>query len=451
MTRLLLVAHDIVGERMAGPGIRAWEMASALARRGVVVTLAVPGAAQAGGDFDVVGYDARGDSLRAAAGSADAILVQGLALANHPFLATLGAPLIADLYDPFILENLPGRSGALPGRRDRRDAGDRGALVSILQTADLFLCASEVQRDFWLGALAATGRVNSRTYDADPSLRRLIEVVPFGIPADPPLPGAPAIKGRVRGIGSDDIVALWGGGIWNWFDPLTLIRAVDRVSRTRPLRLVFLGTTSPSPHLPQMAAARRARELSAELGLTGRVVFFNEGWVPYVDRGRYLLDADIGVSCHLPAIETRYAFRTRLLDCIWAGLPMVVTNGDVLADLVTEHRLGEAVPALDVDAVTAALMRVVDAAADPAGRAAYAEAFAAVRPHFTWDAVVAPLVRFLEQPTRAADADGSVAAVAPATPLSALPARALEVVREEGLLALADEAVRYLAWRRRPK
>lgn len=467
MSRLLLVAHDVVGERMAGPGIRAWEMASALARRGVAVTLAAPGAPSGsppgslsgsppgpppGAEaFDVVGYDAVGATLRTAAKNADAILLQGLVLANHPFLAGLGVPLIADLYDPFILENLSGRAGGPAGRRARRDEGDRGALTAILETADLFLCASEVQQDFWLGALAAAGRVNAETYDADPTLRRLIEVVPFGIPTEPPLAGPPTFKGRVPGIGPDDIVALWGGGIWNWFDPVTLIRAVDRVSRTHPLRLVFLGTSSPSPHIPQMAAARNARALSDELGLTGRVVFFNEGWVPYLDRGRYLLEADIAVSCHLPAVETRYAFRTRLLDCIWAGLPMVVTGGDVLADVVEANELGMVVPALDEDALVAALLCVVDASQDPAGKAAYADAFARIRPAYTWDAVVAPLARFLEKPSRAADARGSMAAIAPPTPISALPGRAIQVVREEGLLALADEALHYLAWRRRSR
>ncbi len=39
----------------------------------------------------------------------------------------------------------------------------------------------------------------------------------------------PAIKGVVPGIGPDDKVILWGGGIYNWFDPLTLLRAVDKL------------------------------------------------------------------------------------------------------------------------------------------------------------------------------------------------------------------------------
>ena len=70
------------------------------------------------------------------------------------------------------------------------------------------------QRDMWLGHLAACGRVNPATYDADPTLRTLLRVVPFGVADEPPPPGAPALRGVVRGIGVDDEILLWGGGIY---------------------------------------------------------------------------------------------------------------------------------------------------------------------------------------------------------------------------------------------
>ena len=73
--------------------------------------------------------------------------------------------------------------------------------------------------------------------------------------------------------------------------------------------------------------ARLAVARAEELGLRDRVVFFNEGWVPYEQRGAYLLEADLGVSAHFDDLESRFAFRTRLLDCFWAGLPVVTTVG----------------------------------------------------------------------------------------------------------------------------
>ncbi|MFQ5460857.1 MAG: glycosyltransferase, partial [Anaerolineae bacterium] len=374
----------------------------------------------------------------------------------------LDQPLVMDMYDPFVLENLPGRAHRSTAARLRHHAADVAALAAQLDAGDLFLCASEEQRDLWLGALAARGRVNPTTYAQDPSLRALIDVVPFGLPAKPPEESeGPVLKGAVDGIGPRDRVVLWGGGIWNWFDPLTLIRAVGRLADAEGrLRLFFLGTRSPNPNVPPAPMVASARDLARELGLLGTVVHFNEGWVPYAARGAYLSEADIGASCHLPYVEARFAYRTRLLDYIWAGLPMLVTAGDALADLVDRRGLGETVPPQDVAATAAALGRLLATLDDRAARTEMAARFEAVRPGLTWDRAVTPLVRFLSAPRRAADgppgrrtkgAGISAAPGAAPTPWRNLPGRAREVLGEGGPLMLLEEAARYLRWLRRPR
>ncbi len=451
MSHFLIIANDLIGERMAGPGIRAWEVARALHTAGIEVVLAAPGRALPAAPFPTVVYDHRGDTLRPVAEAAGGLVVQGLALAHYPFLAALDVPIAVDIYDPFVLENLQARVHELPSGRRRHHASDLEVLVAQLERGDFFLCASEGQWDFWLGMLTAIGRVNPDTYDGDHTLRRLLDVMPFGLPAEAPVAARPVLKGVVPGIGPEDYVVLWGGGIWNWFDPLTLIRAVANVAEERPhLRLFFMGTAvPPSQYRPSQAMAARAHELARELGVLDRVVFFNTEWVPYADRGAYLLEADLGASTHLPHLETRFAFRTRLLDCFWAGLPMVVTGGDVLSDLVARQGLGRAVPPEDVAAVANAIRAVMD---EPAGRAGYGPRFAAVRNDLTWARAVAPLVSFARSPWRAADQPSGPSSMGhvTATPLQQLPARAVEVLREGGPLLLAEEAVRYVRWRRRP-
>ena len=84
-------------------------------------------------------------------------------------------------------------------------------------------------------------------------------------------------------------------------------------------------------------------------------MFFNEGWVEYEDRQNYLLEADVGVSTHFDHVETEFSFRTRILDYLWAGLPVVATGGDSFADLIEDRGLGVTVPPEDVDALEAAL------------------------------------------------------------------------------------------------
>ena len=89
-------------------------------------------------------------------------------------------------------------------------------------------------------------------------------------------------------------------------------------------------------------------------------MFFNEGWVEYDQRQNYLLEADIGVSTHLDHVETAFSFRTRVLDYLWAALPVVATAGDSLSGLVEARGLGLTVPPGDVDALETALFRLLD-------------------------------------------------------------------------------------------
>ena len=283
------------------------------------------------------------------------------------------------------------------------------------------MCASARQRDLWIGHLAAAGRINPDTYDVDPGLSSLISIVPFGTSAQPALQAHHAIKGATAGIGVDDKVVLWGGGVYNWFDPLTLVRAIDVVRVSVPeVRLYFLGMKHPNPDVPQMAVAARCRQLSDELRLTGTHVFFNEGWVPYEQRADYLLDADIGVSCHFQHVETEFSFRTRILDYLWAGLPIVSTEGDSFAALVAAEDLGRAVPAEDVDALVAALLEVLTS---DSTQQRFRANVRRVADDFRWPRVLEPLLAFCRSPVRSADAERIALEASTPVPGSSLAAQ----------------------------
>ena len=113
---------------------------------------------------------------------------------------------------------------------------------------------------------------------------------------------------------------------------------------------------------------------------------FNDGWVPYEERGAWLLQADCAVAAHRDHLETRFSHRTRLLDCLWAGLPIVCTRGDELAERIARDGLGEAVPPSDPGALAAALARVLER-----GRSSYAAALAAAAEELRWSRVAEPL------------------------------------------------------------
>ncbi|MGN8245665.1 glycosyltransferase family 4 protein [Cellulomonas soli] len=446
--RVLVATLDTLGERMAGPAIRAWELSSVLAERHDV-RLVTFGECTRRSDRFVVERIAVED-FRACVDDADVLIVQGYIGVAFPWLRTADVLMVADMYDPFHIESLEVQREDALGVRDQALASALGEINLQLGRADVVLCASDRQRDLWIGHLAAAGRINPLTYDADPSLTDLVRIVPFGISAEPPVRTEPAIRGVIPGISADDRVVLWGGGVYNWFDPLTLVHAIDRLRADVPdVRLVFMGMAHPNPDVPRMRMAVRTRELADELGLTGRHVFFNEEWVPYERRADFLLDADLGVSCHFPSLETQFSFRTRMLDYLWAGLPIVATEGDAFARIIAERDLGRVVPAEDPDALAAALRAELT---DQVALARHRDNVREVAREFVWPVVLQPVVDLCEGAEPAADAARVRVDRSPRPALSASPARdarrVWRTLRTRGIRGVVD-AVRLRLARRK--
>jgi len=449
--RVLLVSNSAIGPRMSGPGIRYWELARVLgAQSDLDVTLtAVPGVAIAssGSDLPVRLQSARSEAdLRVLADGADVVVAPGAVVSLLPSLGQLRSPLVLDLYIPLLLEEIQRpRSEALTEQTEIIDQMRR-AMVTQLLTADFYLCASEKQRDYWIGALSAAGRVNPYTHTDDPTLRRLIDVVPFGLPSHPAQHTRQVLKGIYPGIGRDDKVLLWGGGLWDWLDGVTLVQAMDRLAARRPeIKLFFMGVTHLNPQEAQRQGTRETMAICDALGLTGKTIFFND-WVPYQERANYLLEADVGISLHRAHLESRFSFRTRFLDSLWTGLPLIVTRGDVLSREVELFGLGRVVEPGDVEGVTAAIVKLLDA---PNLRQEYASRFQEASERYRWERVTRPLVAFCREPSRAPDRTYlrtlTREGIGP-TPWWRLPGKAWRALRLGGTHGLARQLGQYRRW-----
>ncbi len=398
---VLVISHDVVASRMAGPGIRYRELARVLAQH-VQVTLAVPGQSDLT-DADIQWYPyipGQWESLAPALTNVDAVLLCGDTLAQFPPLTRLDIPLVIDGYDPHPIETLALFSGA-PEQAPRHAERER-ILKLQCQAGDFFICASQRQRDWWLGLLEANGRLNAHTYNQDPSLRQLVDIVPFGLPSTPPRHTRQVLKGVWPGIGPDDKVVLWGGGLWQWLDPLTAIRAMAKILAQRPdVKLVFPGTRHPNPGVPNMPMRQAALGLVRELGLE-QCVFFGD-WVPYEDWPNYVLESDLGLALHFDTLETRLAFRSRVLDYVWGGLPMVATQGDATGDMIAAYKLGRLVNYQDADGVAEAGLALLDEPRD-----ARRQQFAAAQAGLTWECAARPLIEFCQRPHRAPDRQSGI-------------------------------------------
>ena len=410
-TKVLLISHDIIGKVMAGPGIRYLQLARVLSKS-VDLILAVR---HQNRDAEELSDGHRNDdvaihlyhrdnwsSIQAPAEWADVVILPTDSANEFPQLAELDAALVIDGYDPLMAEWLA--LDQTP-QIEHRLAGWRNRMVQLFDqylVGDFYICASERQRHWWLGQLEVSGRLNSLNFQADPSLRQLVDVVPYGLPADPPTHRQQMVKGIWPGITETDKIVLWGGGLWPWLDAITAIRAIEIVQRTRKdVKLIFPGTRHPNPDMAAMPTQnRQAMALSAELGLTDKAIFFGD-WVQHDQWPDLLTECDVALSLHYDSIETQLAFRSRMLDYIWAGLPIVATTGDATSELIAQHQLGIVVDYEAADTVAAAILQLLDE--PPDSRSTH---FHRARKLLTWEQAAAPLVRFCLNPQRAPDRPG---------------------------------------------
>jgi glycosyltransferase involved in cell wall biosynthesis len=441
MHQLLIISHDIVTEKLAGPGMRYLEMARALSRD-LEVILAIPGETSLqvpGLRFAPYRFEQPAEMYKLVQ-ACDVILISSFILEKFPLLTKSQNRIVVDLYDPTILENLHLYEKEPMGVQEVLNTQVIQFTNRLLQSGDFFICGNERQRDFWLGMLAANGRLTPRAFSKDPTLRPLIDVVGVGMPERKPT-GGPFLRGIHPRIQTDSRIVLWGGGIWDWMDPLTLIRAWPQVLKAHPLaRLVFLGTRHPNPLVPPHSMAQRAQNLAEEIGEKDQSIIFYD-WLSYAQREALLCEADVGVMLHSVHIETRYSIRTRIFDYFWACLPILITAGDVTSEWVEQYRLGEVVAAQDVEITAMALSRLLEKP-----KSAWAQAYGPLHELFSWTQVVKPLLHFCLQ------GDTSLYRTSPQTSkhssdLKTGLARARYILKNEGWPALVSRCRDYLKWK----
>ena len=378
-----------MGEMLGGAAIRAYEIARALTDV-ADVTLAAPGTPPAGlspaRHFPFSLDDPR--PLRGLLRGADVVILRPPNPLIGGWLRESGARIVFDLNDPLPLDILEARRSAPRLEQLFWNTIALDHFLQALYTGHHFVCGGRRQRDLYVGAMLASRLIAPAAYNADPSFRTFIDCVPFGIPSQPPKRidgGGP--RARLAKLGEDAQIVLWNGGIWDWLDPVTAVAATARAAECNPrVRLVFMFTG------PQALGSetREAHELARRLGVLDRLVFFNDGVVSYAERATWLLDADCLIATNRDHLEARFAFRTRLLDCFWAGVPAVCTSGDEISEWIERCDGGVTVPHGDVDAVAAGIVAVLER-----GRDSYRERLIGSSEDLVWPRVVEPLKRIV--------------------------------------------------------
>ncbi|HEX3109659.1 MAG TPA: glycosyltransferase [Thermoanaerobaculia bacterium] len=342
MFEVVVTTPDVVGERMAGPGIRVTYFARELAK--------IPGV-----NVTIVDRKGNADALR----RADVLIGQP---ARGFWKRRRGQKIVYDMFDPTVLE-LRELYGAAPSVRQRVHlAAEWTRLQFALAHADLLIAAAPQQRAFY-------GQLQ---WCDVPWID-----VPFGIDMSE-VKNCPPVH---------DNVVVWGGGVWEWLDPKTAIDAIVKLNREGlRCRLLFLGRSRPN----QEVVERRREDRFSQLLVSGApYVDATEGWVPYRERLSWLRGGKAAIMLHRPTTEANFAIRTRLFDAIAAGVPVVATERGFAAELVEREGLGVVVPPQDVPAVADAIRRLLT---DDELHSRCVTNLERIRPAFAWEVVTRPLV-----------------------------------------------------------
>jgi glycosyltransferase involved in cell wall biosynthesis len=267
------------------------------------------------------------------------------------------------------------------------------AEAAALAAGDRFSVVGVRQKHAAVGELGCAGRLGADLYGHD-----LIAVMPCAwVPTPERAPAGAGLRGAA--IGADDFVILWSGGFNTWVDSDTLFEGLERAMAQEPA-IHFVSTGGALPEHDDSTYARFQQRASAS---AYHQRFHLLGWVEADRLAALVREADVGINVDRPCYEALLGSRSRFLDWLAAGLPLVTTELTELAEMVCAAGLGFAVPPADPAALAA---RLIELAGRPqALRQARARAPSWIRERFSIAATTAEWRAWAERPCFAPDAD----------------------------------------------
>jgi len=324
-----LLNSQAFGERLLGPGVRLCEMARAARDNGHDVRVVVESPRsnplpegiplRDWGDFSL-------DEIR----PGDAVVAN--AYLGFPRLWRLlrsEIPFHLDLYCLTATEMMPMWNAlGSPGAAARGLRKRRLRYVMTASRAETTWVSCREQALVLAGMFLAEGRWE-RARLSDAGVASSLQV-PMGVRSDAfPTGSANPYPQALH----DRPVFLWGGNLWSWMDLPTLADAFGILSRRGdPAVLFLLARGNRSGRADEDAAVREFTERCARAGTLGTSVVFNDREVGPDGLAPWLEHAHSGVMANLPSLESQASWRTRYLDLLWAGKPLVVSGDDPLAD-----------------------------------------------------------------------------------------------------------------------
>lgn len=301
--------------------------------------------------------------------------------------------LILDGYVPIHIEMSARNSDNLDREYDAFNFENK-IWTEALRRGDILLCANEAQKKFYTGVMAQVGRINPITYgDED-----LIQIVPYGIYQEKAVAKNDPVSKLVKNKKAFKL--LWFGGIYPWFDLTNLLEAVKNANKTTPIELIMVGVKNPFNQHPDFI--KRYEEVMDYIKNNNmdEIVHVTD-WVKFEDRAEWYLGSDAVVLINNIGMENTLAWRTRLVDYVWADLPIVTNGGDPMSDILEANKAVYILPDLDAKTIEKEIIKI---SKDKETLKQVSTNLSKVRRLFYWDKVTENLSKLISKGYKPADA-----------------------------------------------
>ena len=233
-------------------------------------------------------------------------------------------------------------------------------LKVVLREGDVYSTCSTPQKHALVGQLGMISRLNRRTMGYE-----FVHPVLPGAPSNLDDPGGkPPLRGSL--VPEDSFIVLWSGGYNVWTDVETLFEALNQAMSRDP-RVLFVSAGG-GVKLARHGAYERF--LSMIETSPHRRRFHMLGWRPVKEIPGLYRDADVGISLDSFHYETILGTRTRLVEMLRYGLPVITSAGCELSTIIRDEALGLTFPIGDAETLCD---RILHFAADPTARQDTAE------------------------------------------------------------------------------
>lgn len=381
-------------QTVEGGGMRAWGIAKGLQRNNIEVTVAVndsfPQELDEHENIKLVTWSLN-DKFAELINSFDAVIVSYCMGNPSVFIADRindNVQLILDAYVPIYVE-VSARESKDIDTEYRNYMGDIVRFNHVLKRGDYFLCASQSQKTFYTGVLSSLGIINPRSYREDRIL-----VVPFGIHDEPLKISENPYKNL--GIKDSDFVVLWFGGLYPWFHVEELLESMDKLSKYKDIKFVFVGGKNPfNPNPDFFRQYEKTVKFADDKKLIDKSIYFID-WVDFDERVNWYVHADTVISLNQPGEENAFSWRTRVMDYVWGELAIITNGGDPLSETLLSQNAAIRLPQLSSNEITNTILSVHD---NSKILEDVRKQVKQIKKTFYWHTIVEPIVQYINQHT----------------------------------------------------